>query len=83
MAFGGGIRVLWTLFLVMYEPYEPLHEKRCLRVNTNRIDPDQLAEIYCLIWNFAILPYILQYPMIQKEDSEGPDQTAQMQSAYS
>ena len=54
--------------------------KGVVGVNANSKDPDQPAEIYSLIRNFAILRYIVQYPMILYADSEGPDQTAHSRS---
>ena len=41
-------------------------------------DPDESAEIYSLVGNFAILRYDLQCTIILLPDSEGPDQTAWM-----
>ena len=48
--------------------------KGVFRLNTNNEDPDQSAEIYSLIRNFAILSYILYYTctMILYGESEGP-----------
>ena len=60
----------------------------CNRVITMRCDmrkvvfgvtancPDHPVETYSLIRTFAILFYVLQYPMILKADSDGPDETA-------
>ena len=42
--------------------------------------PDQSAELYSLIGNFAIRHCILQHPMILYADSEGPDQSAELYS---
>ena len=47
-------------------------------MTANSKDPDQPAEIYSLIRNFAILCYVLLYSMILYADSESPDQTARM-----
>ena len=38
--------------------------KGVFQINTNSKDRDQPVEIYSLIWKFAILRYVLQYPMI-------------------
>ena len=50
--------------------------KRGFGVNANSTDPDQVAEIYSLIRNFAILRNVLHYLMVLCADSEGQDQTA-------
>ena len=39
------------------------------------MDPDQPAKLHCLIRDFAVQKYTLQYPFILQEDSKDSDQT--------
>ena len=72
MAFGGGIRVLWTLFLVLYRVSVQLLGKiyRHLRMKDNCLSAVAIAALICVdnerllllvtpIWQ-AILPFIMQ-----------------------
>ena len=53
---------------------------KCLQTCTKCADSDHPAHAQSIIRVFTLDSYILQYPMIPLADTEGPDQTVDVQA---